>query len=309
MTRQLISSGAKWEPEVGYSRAVRTGNRIFVSGTTSADSRGRIVDVSDVAAETRRIFEIIEAALAEAGASLEDVVRTRMFVTDIASDSEVIGKIHGEKFGKIRPAATMVEVARLIDPRLRVEIEVDAVAGSGGCDAVILAGGKSRRMGRDKRTLRVGNRTLLSHTKAALSEAGWKARVVSDDLKPGLGPLGGIATALRKTNHSRVLFVGCDMPFLSGELLRQFFDEAVFCAGSIFTRHAKGMGFPFLLRRDDLKIVEQQIAKGALSLQRLAKRLAARAWEPSARFERQLFNINTPDDLAEAKRRWKESAR
>ena len=309
MTRQLISSGAKWEPEVGYSRAVRTGNRIFVSGTTSADSRGRIVDVSDVAAETRRIFEIIEAALAEAGASLEAVVRTRMFVTDIASDSEVIGKIHGEKFGKIRPAATMVEVARLIDPRLRVEIEVDAVAGSGGCDAVILAGGKSRRMGRDKRTLRVGNRTLLSHTKAALSEAGWKARVVSDDLKPGLGPLGGIATALRKTNHSRVLFVGCDMPFLSGELLRQFFDEAVFCAGSIFTRHAKGMGFPFLLRRDDLKIVEQQIAKGALSLQRLAKRLAARAWEPSARFERQLFNINTPDDLAEAKRRWKESAR
>ena len=249
MTRQLISSGAKWEPEVGYSRAVRTGNRIFVSGTTSADSRGRIVDVSDVAAETRRIFEIIEAALAEAGASLEDVVRTRMFVTDIASDSEVIGKIHGEKFGKIRPAATMVEVARLIDPRLRVEIEVNAVAGSGGCDAVILAGGKSRRMGRDKRTLRVGNRTLLSHTKAALSEAGWKARVVSDDLKPGLGPLGGIATALRKTNHSRVLFVGCDMPFLSGELLRQFFDEAVFCAGSIFPRHAKGMGFPFLLRR------------------------------------------------------------
>ena len=309
MTRQLISSGAKWEPEVGYSRAVRTGNRIFVSGTTSADSRGRIVGVSDVAAQTRRIFEIIEAALAEAGASLEDVVRTRMFVTDIASDSEVIGKIHGEKFGKIRPAATMVEVARLIDPRLRVEIEVDAVAGSGGGDAVILAGGKSRRMGRDKRTLRVGNRTLLSHTKAALSEAGWKARVVSDDLKPGLGPLGGIATALRKTNHSRVLFVGCDMPFLSGELLRQFFDEAVFCAGSIFTRHAKGMGFPFLLRRDDLKIVEQQIAKGALSLQRLAKRLAARAWEPSARFERQLFNINTPDDLAEAKRRWKESAR
>ena len=203
----------------------------------------------------------------------------------------------------------MVEVSQLIDPRLRVEIETDAVAGSGGCDAVILAGGKSRRMGRDKRTLRVGNRTFLSHTKAALSEAGWKARVVAKDLKPGLGPLGGIATALRKTTHSRVLFVGCDMPFLSGELLRQFFDEAVSGAGSIFTRHAKGMGFPFLLHRDDLKIVEQQIAKGALSLQRLAQRLAAREWEPSVRIERQLFNINTPDDFAEAKRRWKESTR
>ena len=309
MTRQLISSGGKWEPEVGYSRAVRAGNRVFVSGTTSADPRGRIDGVGDAAAQTRRIFEIIETALAEAGASLEDVVRTRIFVTNIAVDSEVIGKIHGEKFSTIRPAATMVEVSQLIDPRLRVEIETDAVAGSGGCDAVILAGGKSRRMGRDKRTLRVGNRTLLSHTKAALSEAGWKARVVADDLKPGLGPLGGIATALRKTTHSRVLFVGCDMPFLSDELLRQFFDEAVSGAGSIFTRHAKGMGFPFLLHRDDLKIVEQQIAKGALSLQRLAQRLAAREWEPSVRIERQLFNINTPDDFAEAKRRWKESTR
>ena len=308
MTRQLIPSAGKREPEVGYSRAVRAGNRVFVSGTTSADPRGRIDGVGDAAAQTRRIFEIIETALAEAGASLEDVVRTRIFVTDIAADSEVIGKIYGEKFGTIRPAATMVEVSQLIDPRLRVEIETDAVAGSGGCDAVILAGGKSRRMGRDKRTLRVGNRTLLSHTKAALSEAGWKARVVADDLKPGLGPLGGIATALRKTTHSRVLFVGCDMPFLSDELLRQFFDEAVSGAGSIFTRYAKGIGFPFLLHRDDLKIVEQQIAKGALSLQGLARRLAAREWEPSVRIERQLFNINTPDDLAEAKRRWKEPA-
>ena len=99
------------------------------------------------------------------------------------------------------------------------------------------------------------------------------------------------------------------MPFLSDELLRQFFDEAVSGAGSIFTRHAKGMGFPFLLHRDDLKTVEQQIAKGALSLQRLAQRLAAREWEPSVRIERQLFNINTPDDFAEAKRRWKESTR
>ena len=279
-----------------------------MSGTTSADPRGRIDGAGDAAAQTRRIFEIIETALAEAGASLEDVVRTRIFVTDIAADSEVIGKIYVEKFGTIRPAATMVEVSQLIDPRLRVEIETDAVAGSGGCDAVILAGGKSRRMGRDKRTLRVGNRTLLSHTKAALSEAGWKARVVADDLKPGLGPLGGIATAFRKTTHSRVLFVGCDMPFLSDELLRQFFDEAVSGVGSIFTRNAKGMGFPFLLHRDDLKIVEQQIAKGALSLQGLARRLAAREWEPSVRIERQLFNINTPDDLAEAKRRWKEPA-
>ncbi|MED5495113.1 MAG: Rid family hydrolase, partial [Verrucomicrobiota bacterium] len=206
MSRRLISSGAKWESEVGYSRAVRTGDHIFVSGTTAVDRRGRVVAPKDVAAQTRRIFEIISSVLTQAGACLEDVVRTRIFVTDIASDADAIGKVHGEIFGEIRPTATMVGVSQLIDPRLRVEIELDAIAGCGGCDAVILAGGKSRRMGRDKHSIRLGRRTLLAHTKAAFVEAGWKPRVVATDRQPGLGPLGGIATALQQTNHSRVIF-------------------------------------------------------------------------------------------------------
>ena len=140
MSRRLISSGAKWESEVVCSRAVRTGEHIFVSGTTAVDRRGRVVAPNDAVGQTRRIFQIISSALTQSGGSLEDVVRTRIFVTDIASDADAIGEVHGEIFGEVRPAATMVEVSRLIDPRLRVEIEVDAVAGSGGCDAVILAG-------------------------------------------------------------------------------------------------------------------------------------------------------------------------
>ncbi|MGB1743617.1 MAG: RidA family protein, partial [Limisphaerales bacterium] len=135
MSRRLISSGAKWESEVGYSRAVRNGEHIFVSGTTAVDRRGRVVAPNDAGGQTRRIFQIISSALTQSGGSLEDVVRTRIFVTDIASDADAIGKVHGEIFGEIRPAATMVGVSQLIDPRLRVEIEVDAVAGSGGCDA------------------------------------------------------------------------------------------------------------------------------------------------------------------------------
>ena len=151
--------------------------------------------------------------------------------------------------------------------------------------------------------------TLLAHAKAALVEAGCTPRVVATDRQPGLGPLGGIATALQQTNHSRVMFVSCDMPFLTGELLTRFFGAAVPDPGALFTQHDRGMGFPFLLHRDDLKIVERQITKGALSLQRLAKRLAARAWEPPPELESQLFNINTPEDLAEARRRWKETMR
>lgn len=124
--RKNISSGATWEAAVGYSRAVKAGPFIYVSGTTSVGENGEIVGEGDVYAQTKRIFEIIEKALSEAGASLKHVVRTRMFITDIAQ-WEQAGKAHGEIFGEIRPAATMVEVQALIDPRLLIEIEVDAV--------------------------------------------------------------------------------------------------------------------------------------------------------------------------------------
>ena len=130
MKRELYSSGAIWEPIVGYSRAVKFGNQIWVSGTTATDSNGNIVGKGDAAAQTRQIVANIPSALAAAGARLSDVVRTRIFVTDM-TQWEAIGRAHGEAFGDIRPAATMVEVRRLIDPDLLVEIEVEAILGSG----------------------------------------------------------------------------------------------------------------------------------------------------------------------------------
>ena len=123
--RKNISSGAPWESIVGYSRAVRIGNHVWVAGTTATADDGSVVGVGDAAAQTRFVLQKIDRALREAGGSLRDVVRTRSFVTDI-SQWEAIGRVHGQYFGDIRPAATMVEVSKLIDPDHLVEIEVDA---------------------------------------------------------------------------------------------------------------------------------------------------------------------------------------
>jgi len=132
MDRQRVSSGSPWEPVIGFSRALRVGHRVLVSGTAPVFADGSCPE--DVAAQARRCMEIVVHALAQAGATTADVVRTRTYLRD-AGDAEAVGQVHGETFGEVRPASTMVVVAGLLDPRWKVEIEVEAVIAESAADA------------------------------------------------------------------------------------------------------------------------------------------------------------------------------
>lgn len=167
----------------------------------------------------------------------------------------------------------------------------------------ILAGGMSTRMGRDKARLRFGRRTLLGHVRAAAEATGWPVRVVRKDLVPRCGPLGGIYTALKSTRAEAVLFLACDMPFVSEKLLKSVVSKLGRDWPAAFAVTDDGAGFPFAIRADALPVIERQLVDKVYSLQRLAAVLRARRVRVSGVCKHELQNINTPEEWLECQKR------
>ena len=173
------------------------------------------------------------------------------------------------------------------------------------CEISILAGGSSSRMGRNKASLRLGGRTLLGHARAGARGSGLPHRVIRGDLVPRCGPLGGVYTALATSQAEIILFLSCDMPFISGELLKTLLRRFNPRKKALFVKQSGRVGFPFLLRREALVEVEQQLARKQFSLQKLAKSLQAQSLRLPPDRARELFNVNTPDDWKIARDRWR----
>lgn len=173
------------------------------------------------------------------------------------------------------------------------------------CEVCILAGGLSSRMGRDKARLWLGRRTLLGQVRALAGELGLPVRVIRRDLVPRCGPLGGIYTALKTTRAVAVLFLSCDMPFVSAGLVQRLLARRAARPAATFVETADIVGFPFLLPRAALRGVEAQMTAQRFSLQALAAALRARRLKLGSAQAAQLFNVNTPEDFAEARLRWR----
>ena len=167
-------------------------------------------------------------------------------------------------------------------------------------EVCILAGGGSQRLGQDKSRLKLGGRTLLRRARELAKKVGLPSRVIRKDDVPNCGPLGGVITALQSTNADSIVFLSCDMPFLTVEFTKRLIDHS---GQAIFTQTTKGAGFPLRLNKKLLHVAEKQLSKGEYSLQALAKKLRARQLRLSVAKAQQLFNINTPADWAAAQKR------
>lgn len=165
----------------------------------------------------------------------------------------------------------------------------------------ILTGGLSQRMGRDKARLRLGNQTMLGHIRATAKATGLPVRTISRDLVPRCGPLGGIFTALKTTRADAVLFLACDMPFVSTELLELLLEKFSPKPSALFTVANRQVGFPFVIPANNLSVIEKQIERNEFSLHKLAAALHAKKIKLLSRFKTQLQNINTPADLKSAR--------
>ena len=186
------------------------------------------------------------------------------------------------------------------------EHEAEQNERSFSCEVCILAGGRSLRMGRDKKRLRLDGASLLQHVKGAARKLGLPTRVIRRDLVPRCGPLGGIFTALTTSPAKAVLFLSCDMPFVSNGLLRELLSRSHKGTEPVFAEQNRTKGFPFLLRREDLPLVGRQISRQQFSLQKLAKACGARTLRVSRNQRRELFNINTPGDWCKARELWRD---
>jgi molybdopterin-guanine dinucleotide biosynthesis protein A len=169
----------------------------------------------------------------------------------------------------------------------------------------ILAGGLSTRMGRDKAKLRLGNRSLLGHIHTIAKSLRLPVRVIRRDAVPRCGPLGGVVTAMRRSKGDAILFLACDMPFVSADLMHELLSQAQDHRRAFFAKGERTVGFPFVLPRTTLAVVEEQIARGKFSIRSLALALKSRTFKVGRRFGGQLRNINTPADWQTAQRRWK----